>query len=88
MGAVSGSLGETVQRDMSQLRETCLSRVETLVSQLESRCEAQLKTRDQQIETLNGKQNGYKMSVTFVTHVAPRSSKTATQSDNKMIDTL
>ena len=51
---MSGNLGESMSRDMHQLRETCLTRVETLISELESRCEAQLKTRDQQIEDVKG----------------------------------
>ena len=55
IGTVSGNLGETVARDMHQLRETCLSRVETLITELETRCEAHLKTRDQQIDSVKGK---------------------------------
>ena len=51
---MSVSLERGVTKDMSQLREACLNRVDRRIEDLEERCTLQFGTRDQRIDEING----------------------------------
>ena len=51
---MSVSLERRVTKDMSQLREACLNRVDRRIEDLEERCTLQFGTRDQRIDEING----------------------------------
>ncbi|XP_063680437.1 protein FAM81B-like isoform X2 [Bolinopsis microptera] len=53
LGTVSVSLERGVTKDMSQLREACLNRVDRRIEDLEERCTSQFGTRDQRIDEIN-----------------------------------
>ena len=48
------SLERGVSKDMSQLREACLNRVDRRIADLEEHCSAQFVTRDMRIDEING----------------------------------
>ena len=51
---MSVSLERGVSKDMSQLREACLNRVDRRIADLEEQCNSQFGTRDQRIDDING----------------------------------
>ena len=51
---MSVSLERGVSKDMTQLREACLNRVDRRIADLEEHCSAQFGTRDQRIDEING----------------------------------